>query len=164
MKSILFAIALLTMIPSFGQERKSPHEAVTNGVITVAYGRPYKNQREIFGKLEPYGKVYRVGADEATTISFTKKTKFGGQDIEPGIYTLFAIPTETEWTIILNGVLGQWGAYSYEKNKGKDIASFKVPVTKPASTVEQLTIRFADGSLVIEWDNTQVKVPYVVAK
>lgn len=164
MKSILFAIAALIMIPSFGQERKSPHEAVTNGVVTVAYGRPYKKDREVFGKLEPFGKVWRVGADEATTISFTKPTKFGGQDVTPGIYTLFAIPVENEWTIILNGVLGQWGAYSYEKNKSKDVTSFKVPVTKLANTVEQLTIRFADGSLVIEWDATQAKIPLMTPK
>ncbi|HEX2629198.1 MAG TPA: DUF2911 domain-containing protein [Chitinophagaceae bacterium] len=164
MKSLLFVIAALIMIPSFAQERKSPHEAVTNGVVTVAYGRPYKKDREIFGKLEPYNKVYRVGADEATTISFTKKTKFGGQDVEPGIYTLFAVPTEQEWTIILNGALGQWGAYSYEKNKAKDVTSFKVPVTKLGSPIEQLTIRFADGSLVIEWDTTQVKIPFTTPK
>jgi hypothetical protein len=164
MKSILFVVAAFMMLPAFGQERKSPHEAVTNGVVTVAYGRPYKKDREVFGKLEKFGQVWRVGADEATTISFTKAIKFGGKDVAPGIYTLFAIPNEKEWTIILNGVLGQWGAYSYDKNKDKDVTSFTVPVTKLGSAVEQLTIRFANNALVIEWDATQVSIPFAAAK
>src|SRR5690606_36337549 len=98
--------------------------------------------------------------DQATTITFNSGTKFGGKAIPKGTYTMFAIPGEKEWTIILNSQLGQWGAFSYEKNKDKDIASIKVPATKTESVVEQLTIHFNDpGKMTIEWDNTRVQVP-----
>jgi hypothetical protein len=142
-----------------GGGRKSPHDTVSSKNTTVTYGRPYKKGRVVFGELEKYGKVWRVGADEATTIKFAKDVKFGGADVKAGTYTLFAIPGETEWTIILNGQLGQWGAFSYEKNKDKDVASVKVPVQKLDLPVEQLTIRFIEsGALVIEWDMTRVLV------
>lgn len=164
MKPIFFLIAAFMVLPALAQERKSPHEAVTNGIVTVAYGRPFKNNRDVFGTLEKFGKVWRVGANEATTISFAKDSKFGGKDVKAGIYTLFAIPNANEWTIILNSALGQWGAYGYEKNKDKDVTSFSVPVTQLNSTVEQLTIRFVKEALIIEWDKTQVSIPVVTPK
>jgi len=84
---------------------------------------------------------------------------FGGAAVKAGTYTLFAIPGEKEWTIILNSQLGQWGAYNYEKNKDKDIASVKVTPQALDLPVEQLTIRFIEsGALVIEWDTTRVLV------
>jgi hypothetical protein len=163
MKSVLFLLVAVATFSVTGWSqggRKSPHDTVSNANASVTYGRPYKKGREIFGKLEPYGKVYRVGADEATTITFKKPVKFGGKDVAAGTYTLFAIPNEKEWTVILNGQLGQWGAYDYDKNKAKDIAQTTVPVKKLDNVVEQLTISFAsDNALVIAWDQTQVSVP-----
>ncbi len=159
MKSVLLLVALFTVVTAFGQ-RKSPHDTVSNGKATVTYGRPYKKDRVVFGGLEKFGKVWRVGADEATTISFKSDVKFAGAAVKAGTYTLFAIPEEKEWTIILNSVLGQWGAYSYEKNKESDVAKVKVASKKLDKVVEQLTIRFgSDNSLIIEWDQTQVTVP-----
>jgi hypothetical protein len=159
MKHLLLLLAVFISVDSLAQ-RKSPHDTVSNGTVTVTYGRPYKNNRDIFGGLEPYGKTWRVGADEATTITFKNDVKFGGEGVKAGTYTLFAIPNEKEWTIILNSQMGQWGAYSYEKNKSKDVLKVNVPVNKLDKVVEQLTIRF-DGNkaMIIEWDQTQVKVP-----
>jgi hypothetical protein len=163
MKSLFLFLAVISSFTLFAQkERKSPHDTVStvNGTVTVTYGRPYKKDRDIFGGLEKFGKVWRVGADEATTISFTKDVKFNGQDVKAGTYTLFAIPAETQWGIILNAELGQWGAYSYEEHAAKNVARSAVPVKKLDNVVEQLTIRFADDNLmVIEWDKTQVVVP-----
>lgn len=160
MKQLLLILAIAFALPSFAQkQRKSPHDTVTNNVATVTYGRPYKKDREVFGGLEKYGKVWRVGADEATTISFPTAVKFGNEIIKPGTYTLFAIPEENEWTIILNGVLGQWGAFSYEKNKGEDVAKIVVPVIKLDQPVEQLTIGLPENSMSIEWDKTKVLIP-----
>jgi hypothetical protein len=164
MKSVLLLLAAFTTLSisasAQGGQKKSPHDTVSNANTTVTYGRPYKKGRDIFGGLEPYGKVYRVGADEATTITFKKAVKFGDKDVAAGTYTLFAIPNEKEWIIILNSQLGQWGAYSYEKNKAKDVAQITVPVKKLDNVVEQLTISFAsDNSMVIAWDKTQVTVP-----
>lgn len=164
MKQILFLLAVLITIGGHaqGSGRKSPHDTVSSKNTTVTYGRPYKKGRVVFGELEKYGKVWRVGADEATTIRFSADVKFGGADVKAGTYTLFAIPGETEWTLILNSKLGQWGAYSYEKNKEADIASVKVPAQQTGSPVEQLTIRFgAAGELIIEWDAVRVIVPII---
>src|SRR5258707_15507366 len=118
----LFAI-LLTATVSYAQPShpKSPHDTVKTKDITVTYGRPYKKGREIFGKLEPFGKVYRCGADEATQITFDKDVTFGDKPVKAGTYALFVIPEEKQWTIILNSKLGQWGAYDYDKNKDKDV-------------------------------------------
>ena len=163
MKNILFLLAFFIVTDSFGQgrQRKSPHDTLTYANGEVIYGRPHKSDREIFGALVKFGEVWRVGADEATTISFKTDTKFGGQSIPAGTYTLFALTNETEWTLILNSELGQWGAFSYEKNKEKDIAKVTVPVEKLDNVIEQLTIRFdaENSKLVIEWDTTRVSIP-----
>lgn len=162
MKQLLLLLSVFMITHSCnaqGGGKKSPHDTVSSKNTTVTYGRPYKKGRVIFGELEKYGKVWRVGADEATTIKFASDVKFGGVDVKAGTYTLFAIPGETEWTLILNSQLGQWGAYNYEKNKDKDIAAVKVPVQKLDMPVEQLTIRFIEsGAMVIEWDMTRVLV------
>jgi hypothetical protein len=162
MKHLLLAMVAFISLTACGQngQRRSPHETVKSDKASVSYGRPFKKDREIFGKLEPYGKVWRVGADEATTITFPTDVKFGGKPVKAGTYTMFAIPNENEWTIILNSQMGQWGAFSYDKNKEKDVLQVNVPVTKLDSPVEQLTIRFPQAnSMIIEWDKTQVAVP-----
>lgn len=162
MKKILLLLTLFSTITSFGQSslRKSPHDTVSSSLATVTYGRPYKNNRDIFGDLEKFSRVWRLGADEATTISFKNDVKVAGQTVKAGTYTMFALLNETEWTIILNTQLGQWGAFSYVKHTDKDVLKVNVPVKKLDTVVEQLTIRFAaDNSLIIEWDKTQVTVP-----
>jgi len=162
MKKIFLFLAIFAAVNSNGQgmQRKSPHDTVSYANGTVTYGRPYKHGREIFGALEKFGRVWRLGADQATTISFNTDTRFGDAKIPAGTYTMFAITNEDEWTIILNSEPGQWGAFGYEKIKDKDVAKITVPVKKLDNVVEQLTIRFdASNSMIIEWDKTQVIVP-----
>jgi hypothetical protein len=161
MKKLLLLLTVFTAVNSYAQEgRKSPHDTVSSANTSVTYGRPYKNGRNVFGELEKYGKVWRVGADEATTITFNKDVKIGDKVVKAGTYTLFAIPNENEWAIIINSKLGQWGAYSYVKTKDSDVAQVNVPVKKLEKAVEQLTIRFAENNaMIIEWDKTQVVVP-----
>lgn len=137
----------------------SPHDTVKTNNMTITYGRPYKKGREIFGKLVPYGQVYRVGADEATTISFAKDATFGGRPVKAGTYALFAIPNEKQWTIILNGNPKQWGAYDYDKNKDKDVLQVNAMVIPSSTPVEQLTIKATPMSVSIEWDKTKVSIP-----
>jgi hypothetical protein len=137
----------------------SPPATAEGKNVKVAYGQPSKKGREIFGKLVPYGEVWRAGANNATEITFATDGMFGGQAIKAGTYSLFALPTETEWTIILNSTLKQWGAYGYGKIKDKDVAKVKVPVAKLSGVVEKLTYRFIEGNMIIEWDQTQVSVP-----
>ncbi len=158
MKKVLLMVAVLFAISSFGQG-KSPHDTVSTGDVTVTYGRPYKKGRVVFGELEKYGKVWRMGADQATTISFKMPVKFGNAEVPAGTYTMCALLNENEWTIILNSVLGQWGAMNYEKNKDKNVAEVTVPVKKMNTTVEQLTIRFEkQKNMIIEWAETQVTI------
>lgn len=160
MKSLLLAlVAISFVLPACSQNRKSPHETASNENVSVTYGRPAKKSRDIFGALVPYGKVWRAGADEATEITFKKDGTLGGQAVKAGTYTLFIIPNETEWTLILNSQLKQWGAYEYEKHKDKDVLKVNAPVGKTSGPVENFTIRFEGNNLVFEWDNTQATVP-----
>ena len=160
-KITLFSVVAFLGLSAYAQPNhaKSPHDTLKTKDITVTYGRPYKKGREIFGKLEPYGKVYRVGADEATTITFSKDGSFGGKPVKAGTYTLFAIPNEKEWTIILNSQLGQWGAFKYDQFKDKDVLQTTVPVKMLSAPVEQLTIAEKGKNLTIIWDKTEVAVP-----
>jgi len=159
MKKLLLLLTIFSSLVSMGQ-RASPHDTVSNDNMKLTYGRPYKKGRDIFGGLEPFGQVWRLGADEATNITFNKDVTFGDKKVPAGTYTLFTLLNEKEWTFILNGQLGQWGAFSYEKNKSKDVAYSVVPVKKLDKTIEQLTIHFAeDNSLIVEWDQTQVTLP-----
>lgn len=164
MKKLLFlamtVMAATMFVTTDAAAQKSPHESSYGKDVSVRYGRPYKKGREIFGGLEKFGKVWRTGADSATTITFAKDATFGGKPVKAGTYTLFTIPNEKEWTVILNSQLGQWGAYSYDKVKDKDVLQVTVPVKKLDKVVEQHTIRFTPkNDMIIEWDQTQVTVP-----
>ncbi len=159
-KMFLFSIVVFLGLGACSQEKPvSPHETVTGTDISVRYGRPFKKGRDIFGGLIPYGKIYRCGADSATTVTFDRDASFGGKPVKAGTYTLFVIPNKESWTIILNGQLGQWGAYSYDKNKDKDVLHVDVPVKKTGNVVEQLSIRLPPSAIIIEWDQTQVSIP-----
>jgi hypothetical protein len=157
---ILLSVVALAVFSSCKEKKPvSPHESVTGQDISVRYGRPYKKGRVIFGALVPYGKVYRCGADSATTITFDKDANFGGKPVKAGTYTLFVIPNEQNWTIILNSQLGQWGAFEYDKYKDKDVLHADVPVKKLDHVVEQLSINLPPSDMTIEWDDVQVNIP-----
>jgi hypothetical protein len=136
----------------------SPHDTVATKNIKVTYGRPYKKGRVIFGGLQKYGEVWRCGADEATEITFSKDGTFAGKPVKAGSYTLFVIPNEKQWTIILNGDPHFWGT-QYADHKAKDVLHVDVPVKDVSSVIEQLTIRFAGSDMIIEWDKTRVSIP-----
>lgn len=142
------------------QPIQSPRMTAKGKDVSIAYGQPSKRNREIFGGLVPYDSVWRTGANEATEITFAKDANFGGKPVKKGTYSLFTIPTSSDWTFILNPVLKQWGAYGYAKVKDKDVLHVSVPSTKIDSPVEKLTISFnSKNSLVLEWDQTHVEVP-----
>jgi len=167
MRQILF-LSLIMVSAAFmecsSQPPKSPRVKAEGKDVEVTYGQPSKRGRVIFGDLEPYGKVWRTGANEATEITFKKDAVVGGQAVKAGTYTLFTIPNENEWTVILNPELKQWGAYGYDKIKSKDLPHIKVPAQKTNSPVEKLTLSFDDkNSLIIEWDQTRVAVPIQIS-
>ncbi|WP_421830268.1 DUF2911 domain-containing protein [Larkinella sp.] len=132
-------------------------------MVRIVYSRPGKNGREIFGtKLAPYGKVWRVGANEAPEIKFYQDATFGDKKVKAGNYALLAIPTEKEWTLILSSDVDQWGAYSY--NEALDVARVTVPVQKLDTILENFSIQLTKkdaktATLSMGWDTTMVAVP-----
>ncbi|MBC6699344.1 DUF2911 domain-containing protein [Hymenobacter sp. BT190] len=141
--------------PEDKSKRPSPPATVTGPNFTIEYSRPSLKGRKAFGGLEPYGKVWRTGANEATTFTTTKDVKVNGQALAAGTYALFTIPGEQEWTIIFNKTAKQWGAYEYKQ--ADDALRVQAKPTKTAAPVEVFTIA-ADkaGVVTLMWDNTQV--------
>jgi len=127
----------------------------------VIYSRPQKNGRIIFGDLVEYGKVWRMGANEATEIEFYKNVKIDGKKIAKGRYTLYAIPSQDNWTIILNKDVDTWGAFKYDAQK--DVIRTTVPIEKISDVVEALSMAFEKTdygcSLIIVWDNVKARLP-----
>ena len=165
-KLLLAALLLFTghayaqdqKMPEDKSKRPSPPATVTTLVgattVTIDYSRPSMKGRKIFGGLEAYDKVWRTGANEATTFSVDKAVKINGQALSAGKYALFTIPGASEWTIIFNKTPNQWGAYKYDAKQ--DALRVKVKAQKTAAPVEQFTIT-ADksGRVSLLWENTQ---------
>ncbi|MBL7976911.1 MAG: DUF2911 domain-containing protein [Bacteroidetes Order II. Incertae sedis bacterium] len=131
-------------------------------IAKIIYSRPQKKGREIFGKLEAFGKVWRVGANEATEIRFYKDVTIGGKAVKAGTYSVYAIPFEDKWTMVLNTDTDVWGAYSYKQEK--DVVRFDVPVAKLEKEQESLAIIFTEpingaSKMIIGWDMTKVEIP-----
>ena len=131
------------------------------GTVSVKYYRPNTKGRKIFGTTEPYGIVWRTGANNATIITFTDTVQVEGNTLAPGSYALFTIPGADEWTIIFNNNIKQWGAYSYDEKQ--DQLRFKVKPTNLHDKIETLTIQFADVHeedcvLQILWENTGINL------
>jgi Protein of unknown function (DUF2911) len=163
------------MLASFGaiaiaqDQRASPHETVTETIngkkISITYGRPFKKGRVIFGGLEPWGKVWRTGADEATTLTTDGDLMIGPLHVVAGTYSLFTIPNEKEWTLVLNKTAKQWGAFKYDK--GMDYGRAPMVVTKAKAPLEQLTIAIQkkndhEAVLKVAWDETVAAIDVMV--
>jgi hypothetical protein len=144
---------------NFAHDRKAGDKAV----IRVTYSRPEKNGRRIFGELVPFGKVWRAGANEASEIKFYQDVELAGKKVKAGTYSLFTIPGEKVWTIILNSDLDYWGAYSY--NEKNDVVRVTAPATNTNTAVENFTIQFdkkgeQQGVMKLAWDTIVVEVPF----
>jgi hypothetical protein len=134
---------------------------VDDTYIRVVHGSPRKNDREIFGNLVPFDRVWRTGADEATEITLTGDVDFGGVSVPAGHYALFTIPGENEWTVILNSGLGQWGAFRY--NEELDVTRITLPVEQLDEVWEAFRIQLENVEgvvhMTLRWDRTGIRVP-----
>jgi hypothetical protein len=149
------------------QKRASPHETVKATIdganIAVTYGRPYVKGRKIFGGLEPYGRVWRLGADEATILETDKALMFGPIHVNPGKISLWAFLDEKQWKLVLNRQVGQWGT---DYVQAQDIARVDMKTEKLAKPVEQLTISIEKnpagkgGLLVVQWETTKATMAF----
>ncbi len=133
-----------------------------NTYIKITYSQPHKRGREIFGSLVPYGQVWRTGANDATEITTTKAIEIGAQLLPAGTYSVFTIPEQKEWTIIINSAVGLWGTDNY--NPSKNLLRIKAKVSMQAEPIfEPFTIQLTQtnkqGSLDFYWDNVKVSVP-----
>ncbi|AEI49093.1 DUF2911 domain-containing protein [Runella slithyformis] len=132
--------------------------------ISVFYCRPSKKGRVIFGGLLPYGKVWRTGANEATTFTSNKALTIGGKTLPAGKYTLWTIPDKDKWTVIFNSKMYGWGV-SFGGEASREAAADVLQVEVPADTLavgqEQFLISFDETvpSMVLAWDMTKVSVP-----
>ncbi|WP_291116822.1 DUF2911 domain-containing protein [Flavobacterium sp. UBA6135] len=138
-------------------------QEIGSALVKVAYSRPLARNRKIMGDLVPYNQLWRTGASDCTTITTDEELVFGGAILAKGSYSLFSIPGEKEWTIIVNTDTSLHGDSGYDQ--AKDVVRFKVPVEKTSHYYETFTIEINDinsrgeGFLKITWEHTTVQVP-----
>jgi|WetSurMetagenome_2_1015567.scaffolds.fasta_scaffold176688_2 hypothetical protein len=144
----------------------SPHVqtdwTVDGAKISIQYGRPYLKGRPE-AQLMPSGKPWRTGADEATTLVTDKPLKFGSLSVPAGTYTLFTLPGESAWQLIVSKQTGQWGT---QYSEAQDLGRAPMKIEKAASPVEQLTVTIDDtpagGTLKVSWGTTVASIPFTV--
>jgi hypothetical protein len=164
---VMFAAGLLISRPVMAQRGDDSSRVSKNGKtegtidsvnIVLEYGRPQVKGREIWGGLVPYDKVWRTGANEATTISFSRDVLIEGQKLPKGKYALFTIPGKEQWTIIFNKVPEQWGAFKYDESED----ALRVKVTpETGKPVEEMTFVIDGSNVVLEWE--KLRIPFKVA-
>ncbi len=162
------ALLLFVAVFSFAQKpevkllRLSQYATVSQTVgvtdMSISYHRPGVKGREIFGKLEQFGKVWRAGANNATSFEFSQDVTIAGTTLKAGRYEFFLIPTENEWTVIFNSAKDQWGAYSYDSTL--NVVTFQI---KPETIAheEWLSYSFSDltissAKVSLKWDKTAI--------
>ena len=157
---ILFATAVLAAEAKKPLSPSAKAEATLNGKkVTIDYNAPSKRNRAIMGKLVPYGKVWRTGANAATTLTTGTDLMLGSIHVPAGKYTLYTIPGEKEWTLIVNKQTGQWGTNYDEK---QDLGRTKMSVATVKKPVETLAITIDKSNLTLSWENTSASVPVMV--
>jgi hypothetical protein len=160
---LLSAIVLVTLgIKAQDDKSKRPSppakvtETINSGaVITIDYSQPAVKGREVGKEIAPYGKVWRTGANEATTFEVSKDVKVEGKALPAGKYSLFTIPNKEEWVIIFNKTPNQWGAYKYAE--ADDALRVKVKPAKAPQFTERMTFNVAkSGKVSLLWGNEEV--------
>lgn len=147
---------------------KSPMDAaayprsykVSDKLVKVIYSRPQLKGREL-SSLAPAGEVWRTGANEAAEITFFEDLNFGGKEVKAGTYSLFTIPGEKEWTVVLSSARNVWGSYFYDQSE--DVVRIQVPVKTTAEPIEAFSMVFeGEGdafTLYMAWGQTLLAIP-----
>lgn len=148
--------------------RSSPYDSTAFNVAgqrsLVCYGRPSVRERTIFGGLVPYGQIWRTGANEPTVIHLPVAASIAGIDVEPGSYSLYTVPGEQEWEVVVNASTSQWGIESqYSSVESQEVGRATVPAESTDGPVEVFEIQAEQqgdaAELVLEWENTRVRIP-----
>ena len=162
MKKILFSLFALLTIASTTVLAQNPPASpaasatgkIGNATITINYGSPSVKGRTIWGELVPYGKVWRTGANKATTFETDADITVEGQTLKKGKYGLFTIPEQKEWTIVFNKTSDQWGAFNYKQED--DVLRVKVKPSTGADLVEALKFEVGKNSVTMKWEKMSV--------
>lgn len=156
MKRIYLIVAMFAILgTAFAQSpRKQANGKIDGVAVDVDYGSPSVKGRKIWGGLEPYDKVWRAGANEATTVTFSKAVKINGKDLAAGQYAFFIIPRESgKWTVIFNTEAKQWGAFKHDKSKD----ALRVDVEPEWSDDVQESLMYSvDGTLNFAWEKARL--------
>ena len=151
--------------------RASPFDSASvklgEQTVKVCYSRPRKLGRPIMGRLVPFGAPWRLGADEATAIYMPTRGSVAGVAVEPGWYTLYAIPSEHEWQIVVNRRVQRWGVPIDSTVRRMDVGSGTVRVETSKDSEDLLRMTFGNAlrdkaDLVVQWDQTIVRIPVTV--
>ena len=167
---IAFSIFSLSVSLVHAQQIRTPQPSPTQtikqdfgiGSIELSYSRPGVKGRKIFGDLVPYGKIWRTGANNATTLNFSDTVIIGGKTIAPGKYGLLSIPNKDQWTLIITRQLDVTSPDMYKEEN--DVARVNAKTSTLKDPVETLTFQFANvkptsTDLLIRWDNISVSLP-----
>ena len=137
--------------------------SIAGNTVKVCYGRPRKLGRPIMGRLVPFGEPWRLGADEATSIYLPARGSVAGVSLSPGLYSLYAIPGENVWHIVVNAVATRWGVPIDSAVIARDIGRATVPSEIVSKSEDLLRMHFESvanvAELVIQWDRTRVRIP-----
>src|SRR5687767_7863572 len=169
-KTIILAVALILTTGAFAQQvrtpRPSPSATLMQTVgltdVTIKYSRPGVKGRAIWGGLVPWDKVWRTGANEATTIAFSEDVTINGQKLPKGTYSLHTTPGQSAWKVHFNSVADQWGSYSYDA--AKDVVVVNA-TPQAAPHAEWLTFEIPEmttdtAKIAIRWE--KIAVPFTV--
>lgn len=160
------AIAVIALVSVFvyaQRQRASPHETVEmtlNGKkISITYGRPYMKGRKIFGELVPFGRVWRTGADEKTKLVTEADLMIGSLSVPKGSYSLWTVPAEDGWKLVVNKAADGWGT---QYDESQDFGRTDMKVKKLSAPVEQFTIKLTPagkgGLLTMQWEQTEAAI------
>lgn len=159
--------------PEEARQRVSPHSSLSFSIGSInallCYGAPSARGREVMGELVPYGEPWRIGADEPTTLHVSAPVNVGGVALEPGSYSLYAIPGEDQWEFFINTNWQRWGIPIDAGVRSTEIGSFTVTPQQLPNTVEQLRYEWEPaaggdpgGELLLEWESTLLAIPIEV--
>lgn len=150
-------------------ERPSPLDSLEFSLgdgasAKLCYGRPSARDRTMVGGLDPFGSPWRLGANEPTTLHLPFPATIGDVPVDAGSYTLYAIPEDGPWTIIVNANTNRWGIPLSPDVRQSDLGSFVVPTSRLDEHVETMSFRFetegaTSGALVYEWERTTFRIP-----
>jgi len=149
-------------------ERASPLDSIAvqigGGTMKLCYSRPSARGRKIMGGVVPFNEPWRLGANEATSIRVPFAGEIAGVRVEPGTYTLYAIPAASKWQIVVNRGVQRWGVPIDNEVRAKDVGAGTVTTESLGAPVETLTLKFSPAAgnateLVLEWEKTRVRIP-----